>query len=72
MSPKLRFLAKFMLPFLIFLELESVGFKYLTMDNLNHQLSSIFSILINPFLGWSNFLVTLYNCFQLRDSTLKY
>ena len=30
------------------------GFKYLTKHHLNHSLSSVFLILINPFLGWSN------------------
>ena len=42
--------------FVIILGLWSAGFKNLTKYYLNYSLSSIFWILINPFLGRSNSL----------------
>ena len=40
--------------FLILPGSRSTGFKYLSKHYLKHSISSIFWILINHFLGWSN------------------
>ena len=50
-----NFLAKSQSNFMILLGLWYAGRKYLTKHQLKHSLSSIFLILINPFLGWSDF-----------------
>ena len=53
-SLKSSFLVNSLTDFVNFVALQSAGFKCLTILHLNHSLSSIFSILINPFLGWFN------------------
>ena len=50
-----NFLAKSQSNFMILLGLWHAGCKYLTKHQLKHSLSSLFLILINPFLGWSDF-----------------
>ena len=40
--------------FVVLDELRSIGCKYLNKHHLKHSLSSIFLILIKPFLDWSN------------------
>ena len=47
-------LAKYLSAYIILAGGWSAGFKYLTKHHLKHSLSSIFSVLINPFRGWSN------------------
>ena len=54
MSPKSSFLANSLSVLAILVGLRSAGFKYLTNHHLKHSSSSIFPILINLFLGWSN------------------
>ena len=54
MSLKSTLFAKSLSAFAILTGLWSAGFKCLTKQNLNHSLSSVFWILINPFLEWSN------------------
>ena len=56
MSLKSSLFSKSLSAFLIILGLWSAGFKNLTKHYLNYSLSSIFWILINPFLGRSNSL----------------
>ena len=57
MSLKSSFLAKSLSAFVILAGWWFAGFKYLTVLHLKHSLSSIFLILINPFLRWSNSLL---------------
>ena len=68
---KSSFLANLLLAFVILAGLRSGGFKCLTKHHLKHSLSSTFSILINPFLGWLVLSVILYNCYQLNEYYLK-
>ena len=56
MSLKSSFLAKSLLAFASLAWWWFAGFKHLTIIHLKHSLSSIFWILINPFLGWFNSL----------------
>ena len=51
---KLSFLAKPSSAFVIPGGWWFTGFNYLAILHLKHSLSSIFWIIINPFLGWSN------------------
>ena len=66
---KSNFLANSLSGFVILLELWFAGFKYLTIRHLKHSLSSIFVILTNPFLGWSN---SLGNLIQLLPAEVLY
>ena len=72
MSLKSSLFAKSLSAFVVLIWLWSAGFKYQTKHHLKQSLSSIFWILLNPFLGWSNSFGNLINCFQLTDNIFKY
>ena len=55
-SLKPNYLANSLLDFVILAGLRSAGIKYLTIFHLKLSLSSMFLLLINPSLGWSDSL----------------
>ena len=71
MPLKLSFLPKSVSAFVILSGSWSAGFKYLTKGHFKHSLSSIFSILINTFLGWSNSFCNLIYLLPAKGSYLN-
>ena len=70
-SLKSRFLVKYLSAFIILAGLRSAGFKYLIKHHLKHSLSSVFGILINPFLGWSNSFCNLIQLLPAKGLYFK-
>ena len=71
MSLKSSFLVKFLSAFLIIAARWPARYKYLTKHHLNHSLTSIFWILIKPFLDGLIVSSIWYNGYNLRATDLQ-